>query len=347
MNQHFKDLLDSIDVKATVDINSKLLIIDGTNSFIRVFANVPSINDNGEHIGAVIGFLRSIGSLIRMVRPTRCIVVFDGIGGSVRRRKIYPEYKANRKNKMKLNRHSEFSDLIDEGESIKVQFVKLLEYLNVLPITVITIDNIEADDTIAYLCELFGDTSKITISSTDKDYIQLVTENINIWNPIKKKYIRIADILPIFGIDHSNYLLYRLLTGDTSDHIPGIKGIGLKTIIKSIPEIAVNNLSINDLLQYCEDKINSGSSAKIYQSIINSKDQIFLNQKLMSLKPIDISANSKLRIQEMVSNDNVGAVNTKQFLKLYTRDFLNSFMKNPIDWLQDTFNSLKYARKTS
>jgi len=63
---------------------------------------VPSINDNGEHIGAVIGFLRSIGSLIRMVRPTRCIVVFDGIGGSVRRRKIYPEYKANRKNKMKL-----------------------------------------------------------------------------------------------------------------------------------------------------------------------------------------------------------------------------------------------------
>lgn len=347
MNQHFKDLLDSIDVKATIDINSKLLIIDGTNSFIRVFANVPSINDNGEHIGAVIGFLRSIGSLIRMVRPTRCIVVFDGIGGSVRRRKIYPEYKANRKNKMKLNRHSEFSDLIDEGESIKVQFVKLLEYLNVLPITVITIDNIEADDTIAYLCELFGDTSKITISSPDKDYIQLVTENINIWNPIKKKYIRITDILPIFGIDHSNYLLYRLLTGDTSDHIPGIKGIGLKTIIKSIPEIAINNLSINDLLQYCEDKINSGSSAKIYQSIINSKDQIFLNQKLMSLKPIDISANSKLRIQEMVSNDNVGAVNTKQFLKLYTRDFLNSFMKNPIDWLQDTFNSLKYARKTS
>lgn len=347
MNQHFKDLLDSIDVKTTVDINSKLLIIDGTNSFIRVFANVPSINDNGEHIGAVIGFLRSIGSLIRMVRPTRCIVVFDGIGGSVRRRKIYPEYKANRKNKMKLNRHSEFADLIDEGESIKVQFVKLLEYLDVLPITVITVDNIEADDTIAYLCELFGDTSKITISSTDKDYIQLVTENINIWNPIKKKYIRVVDILPTFGVEYSNYLLYRLLTGDTSDHIPGIKGIGLKTIIKSIPEIATDSLSINDLMQYCEDKINSGSSAKIYQSIINNKDQIFLNQKLMSLKPIDISANSKLRIQEMVSNDNVGTINTKQFLKLYTRDFLNSFMKNPIDWLQDTFNSLKYARKTS
>jgi DNA polymerase-1 len=345
MNQHFKDLFDSIDTKSIVGINSKLLIIDGTNSFIRVFANVPSINDNGEHIGAVIGFLQSVGALIRIIRPTRCIVVFDGAGGSVRRRKIYSGYKENRKSKVKLNRYSEFADLVDERESIKVQYIKLLEYLDTLPITVITIDNIEADDTIAYLCELFGNTSKITISSTDKDYIQLVTNNITVWNPIKKKYIRTTDIVPMFGVECSNYLLYRLLTGDTSDHIPGIKGIGLKTIIKNIPEIVNRNFSIDDLLQYCEDKVNSGAASKMYQTIINNRDQIFLNQKLMSLKPVDISANSKIKIQEIVANSNT-FINTKQFLKLYTRDFLNSFMKNPIDWLQNTFNSLKYARKT-
>ena len=83
--------------------NDKVLIIDGLNTFIRVFSVIPTTNDDGIHVGGIVGFLRSIGYTINMFRPTRVIIVFDGKGGSTRRRKIYPEYKQNRKTKKTHN----------------------------------------------------------------------------------------------------------------------------------------------------------------------------------------------------------------------------------------------------
>ena len=70
--------------------NSHLLVIDGLNTFIRVFSAVPALNDDGMHIGGVTGFLRSIAAVIRKHKPTRCVIVFDGKGGSVRRKRMYP-----------------------------------------------------------------------------------------------------------------------------------------------------------------------------------------------------------------------------------------------------------------
>ena len=81
--------------------NDKVLIIDGLNTFIRVFSVIATTNDDGIHVGGIVGFLRSIGYTINMFRPTRVIIVFDGKGGSNRRRKILPEYKQNRKRSIK------------------------------------------------------------------------------------------------------------------------------------------------------------------------------------------------------------------------------------------------------
>jgi len=83
--------------------NENVLIIDGLNTFIRVFSVIPTTNDDGTHIGGIVGFLKSIGYTINMFRPTRCIIVFDGKGGSSRRRKLYPEYKAKRKTNIRFN----------------------------------------------------------------------------------------------------------------------------------------------------------------------------------------------------------------------------------------------------
>ena len=74
-------------------INSDALLVDGMNTFMRVWSMYPTTNDNGDHIGGYTGFLKSIGHAIRLRKPTRCIVVFDGKGGSARRRKIFPDYK--------------------------------------------------------------------------------------------------------------------------------------------------------------------------------------------------------------------------------------------------------------
>ena len=89
--------------------DSHLMIIDGLNTFIRVFSAVPALNDDGDHIGGVTGFLRSIAANIRQHKPTRCVIVFDGKGGSRRRKDLYPEYKANRANKTAFNRYQEFA----------------------------------------------------------------------------------------------------------------------------------------------------------------------------------------------------------------------------------------------
>ena len=85
--------------------NSRVLFVDGLNTFIRSWSVVPTMNTHGDHVGGVTGFLRSVGYAVREINPTRVIVVFDGRDGAKRRRKIYSEYKAQRaKNKLRVNR---------------------------------------------------------------------------------------------------------------------------------------------------------------------------------------------------------------------------------------------------
>ena len=117
--------------------NDKVLIIDGLNTFIRVFSVIPATNEDGIHIGGIVGFLRSIGYTINMIRPTRVIIVFDGKGGSTRRRKIYPEYKQNRKTKYRVNRSNSFDSQADEKQNMIMQIQRVVEYLDTLPLTVL------------------------------------------------------------------------------------------------------------------------------------------------------------------------------------------------------------------
>ena len=126
--------------------NDKILVIDGLNTFIRVFSVIPTLNDDGIHIGGIVGFLKSVGYAIKMLRPTRCIIVFDGKGGSTRRRKVYSEYKNRRKTKIRLNRANEYSSVEDEHQSMLLQLQRGVEYLENLPLTLLSIDNIEADE---------------------------------------------------------------------------------------------------------------------------------------------------------------------------------------------------------
>ena len=167
--------------------NENVLIIDGLNTFIRVFSVIPTTNDDGTHIGGIVGFLKSIGYTINMFRPTRCIIVFDGKGGSSRRRKLYPEYKAKRKTNIRLNRAYGFDNIEHERENMIRQIRRTIDYLEYLPITLLSIDNVEADDIIAYASKQVLTDSKVTIMSSDKDFLQLVDDRISVWSPTKKK----------------------------------------------------------------------------------------------------------------------------------------------------------------
>jgi len=333
----------------TNDRDSNVLIIDGLNTFIRLFAVVPQLNEDGMHVGGTMGFLRSIGSNIRQFGPTRCIVVFDGKGGSYRRRKVYPDYKANRKVKRSLNRHDEFKGLVDEQQSMRNQLMRILEYLDCLPVTFLSIDNIEADDTIAYITKQYysDKDNRVTIVSSDRDFIQLVDPKINIWSPVKKKLYTPHKIVEEFGLHPKNYLLYRVLTGDKSDNIPGVKGVGLKTLKKRFPFINNANTEIEDLIEYSQKQINEKSKVKLYKTLVENEDILLRNDQLMQLTEVDISSSAKLKIQGILDAP-ITSLDKRTFKHMFLQDKLYSIVKDVDSWLFKTFTKLNtYAKKTS
>jgi len=251
--------------------NDSVLLIDGLNTFIRVFSAIPTTNEDGVHIGGIVGFLRSIGYTINMVRPTRTIIVFDGKGGSNRRRKIFPEYKAGRKMSVRLNRHLDVSLTREQEHKMMIrQLNRLIEYLECLPLTIITQDNIEADDVIGYCSKHLFKDNKSTIMSTDKDFLQLIDKNIRVYSPTKKLMYDEERVLDEYGIASTNFLLYRILDGDKSDGIPGIKGADLDEL----------NISGSSKL-----KIQDHVKFPIQRLVKHKFQRMFLEDKLYTALP--------------------------------------------------------------
>ena len=269
---------------APSSVNDHLMVFDGLNTFIRSFGATPAYNEDGDHIGGITGFLYSVGKTIRDFKPTRCIIVFDGRGGSARRKRIYGDYKANRANKTKLRRHDHHeSTLEQEQESMRHQFSRLISYLDNLPVTFISMDGIEADDTIAYIAQMYEmECKKITIVSTDRDFYQLVDNRIQVWSPIKKKMYNVDTVQEEFGVHPANMVIYRSFTGDASDNIPGVNGIGPKTILKLIPELA--NEAPYTTQQLFDKSTASIKESKSYQKILDNSRIIEQNYQLMNLK---------------------------------------------------------------
>ena len=341
----FKELQKDKDASPK-DANDHIMVFDGLNTFIRSFGATPAYNEDGDHIGGITGFLYSVGKTVRDFKPSRCVIAFDGRGGNAKRRKIYKGYKANRANKTKLRRfdHHETS-IVDEQESMRKQFSRLVSYLDNLPVTFLAIDGIEADDTIAYIAQMYNDTcKKITIVSTDRDFYQLVDDRIQVWSPIKKKMYDTQAIIDEFGVHPNNMVLYRSFTGDKSDNIPGVKGIGPKTILKLIPELVhEKQVTLDELF----DKSNRLlTETKQYQRILDHQDIIEKNWQLMNIKLLDISANVSSKIRGIMSEP-ISGLNRAEFQKLFYEDKMWAIMKNLPDWLTKTWLSLDaYAKQT-
>ena len=325
--------------------NDSVLLIDGLNTFIRVFTAIPTTNEDGIHIGGIVGFLRSIGYTINMVRPTRTIIVFDGKGGSNRRRKIFPEYKAGRKMSVRLNRHLDVSLTREQEHKMMIrQLNRLIEYLECLPLTIITQDNIEADDVIGYCSKHLFKDNKSTIMSTDKDFLQLIDKNIRVYSPTKKLMYDEERVLDEYGIASTNFLLYRILDGDKSDGIPGIKGAGLKTLLKMFPWLgSPHKFTLEDLLKSAEPKMKQ---FKLCENIINQRETLFLNKKLMDLDELNISGSSKLKIQDHVKFPIQRLVKHK-FQRMFLEDKLYTALPNLDSWLHSTFNRLNQMAEKS
>jgi len=330
----FLDQLKDEDPKTVTHLNDRVLVIDGLNTFIRAFAVNPAINDDGLHIGGMIGFLRSIRYTCDILKPSRCIIVFDGKDGSKRRSKIYPDYKATRKVKKRLNRNVDWGTApADEEESMKQQMGRLIEYLEQLPLTLVCIDGIEADDTIAYISQQLLTDSDIFIMSTDKDFLQLVDDRVKVWSPTKKKLYTKNEVFDEFGIPSRNILTYRILDGDKSDNITGIRGCGIKSIIKYIQPITEDkDFSVIDLLDYAEN--SSDKKIKLLDTIQNSRNLVKRNYLLMQLQKVDIPNHTKMKIQGAVNGD-VPQLIKYRFQTMFLKDKLSTQIKNLDTWIME------------
>tara|TARA_E500000331_G_scaffold295746_1_gene294107 strand:+ start:119 stop:1183 length:1065 start_codon:yes stop_codon:yes gene_type:complete len=319
--------------KAVNHLNDRVLIVDGLNTFIRSFAVNPSLNDDGLHIGGLVGFLKSIRYSSDVLKPSRVIIVFDGKGGSNRRRKLYPEYKANRKVKSKLNRNVDWGTApADEQQSMKQQMGRLIQYLEQLPLTIVSVDGIEADDSMAYISQQLLPKSDCILMSTDKDFLQLVDDRVKVWSPTKKKLYNKQAIFEEYGIHSHNILTYRILDGDKSDNIAGIKGAGIKTLKKFCPQFSSEEkFTAKDLLEFVN---NSDSKIKLLENIKNSSKLIKRNYLLMQLNNVDIPNHTKMKIQGAVNGDIPQLIKYK-FQTMFLQDKLSAQIRNFDNWVME------------
>jgi len=336
LNDKFISFLDQTkneEHKSVTRLNDRVLIIDGLNTFIRNFSVVPSLNDDGRHVGGLVGFLRSVRYTCDILKPSRCIIVFDGKGGSKKRQKLYPEYKATRKVKKRLNRNVDWGTAPqDEDQSMRQQMGRLVEYLEQLPLTLISVDNIEADDVMAYISQQILTESDIFLMSTDKDFLQLVDDRVKVWSPTKKKLYNKREVEEEYGIPSRNILTYRILDGDKSDNINGVQGAGLKSIIKYIEPITEDkDFNVMDLIEYAE---NSDKKIKLLENIKNSSNILKRNYLLMQLNKVDIPGHIKLKIQGAVDRE-VPQLIKHRFQVMFLQDKLSNHIKNFDSWITE------------
>lgn len=269
----------------------KVLLVDGLNIFIRNFCVVPTTDRDGNSIGGLTGFLKSIKSVMNDFHPDLVVVVWDGEGGSRRRRGIFSEYKAGRK--VRLNR---FDDLETQDESFKnfpVQVARLRKILDYLGVVQIQTPDIEADDAIAFLCQnMFSEDAKLIFTS-DRDMIQLVNEKTIVFSPTKKVFWSTKEVTEKVGVLPENYIFVKAMMGDGSDNIPGIGGIGEKTAVKLFPFLAERPTSPREIREFAEANASSGSK---YQSMLDSWERFAENMKLMQLQSPVISPTSARNI---------------------------------------------------
>lgn len=328
---NYLDILNKIEQKPDRKLNDHVLIVDSMNTFIRSFAMLQSMNPQGHHTGGLVGFLRSLGFLMRTIDPTRIICVFDGQASSSSRKNINSDYKANR-NIKRITNWELFDDKEDEYASMTMQMHRLVEYLQCLPITLISIDKVEADDTISYLAQKFGaNNKKVTIVSSDKDFLQIVDENIEVYSPIKKKTYRKKEVQEELGMIPENYLIMKALLGDNSDNLTGIKGLGPKTLIKEFSGLVNDPLfELSDIHKICNEKLQT---KKIFAQILYDWEKVKTNYELMNLLEPRLGDYEIVHILDKIKEP-TPSLQAVTFLSMLEADQIEALNKNVEGWIE-------------
>lgn len=278
------------------DDERTILIIDAMNLFVRSYSAYPTMSAHGYQMGGCIGFLKTLRKLANEMSPKAIYVAWEG-GGSQKRRALYSEYKMNRKPE-KLNRFYG-EDIPDSDDNKKHQIMALLQMLKYVPVCQLYVSDCEGDDVIAYLVRgpLKGK-NKVIVSS-DKDMYQLLDDSTRIYSPHKKGYVLLDDVIQEFGVKPNNFAYAKALCGDKSDNIPGVKGLGFKTVAKILPILFTEeDLVLDDIFKYCQSHIEESKSIR---KIIEEEQLVRRNWKLVYLDGGMLSHHQSSKIDSLIS----------------------------------------------
>ena len=278
----------------------RVLIIDALNAYLRAYIVNPSLSLNGQPIGGIKGFFMILQKLVRESSPDEVMVIWDGPDGSRKRKTMDKNYKSGRK-PIKLNRA--FHNLTDDEElKNKIwQQTRLIEYLNEMPIVQAMIPQVEADDIIAYVSRLpYYDGWQKLIVSNDKDFMQVCDEETILLRPVKGEYLNTRRIIEQTGVHPTNMALARAIIGDSSDNLPGIRGVGFGTVKKRLSFLSEEKTyNVDDIIEHCE---SVESDLKFYSNIVEGKELIEHNYKMMQLYSPQMSIQSKIHVKESIEN---------------------------------------------
>ena len=313
---------------------------------MRCWCANPAMDENGNHTGGIVGFLKSIGYGIKLLAPTRVIIIFDGVGGSFKRRQLFPQYKENRKGHIRLNRtYEDIGEASTEEEQCRRQYIRLVQYLKVLPINLLSIDHVEADDVLAYLSvEYFNKSEKIYIMSSDKDFLQLCTGNICVYSPTKKRIYGTAEVLDEYKIHPNNFVLFRAMDGDDSDNVGGIEGAGPKTIVKHFPWL--NEEKIHTVDELISHAVNLRNKYVVCDRIAEGKTLLERNVALMQLRETALTTVAQLHCNECLDTSKIPKMDRGAFLTMIRDDVMQNNLPNHVSWLNEVFDPLDTVVRT-
>ena len=245
-------------------------LIDGSGYIFRAYYALPPLSrkSDGLPTGAVSGFCSMLFKLLEDSRsddsvhkPTHFAVIFDSAKKNFRN-DIYAEYKANRS---------------ETPEDLAPQFEYIRKAVKAFSLPSIELINYEADDLIAtYAKQIVDAGAKVTVISSDKDLMQLVSEKIRLYDPMKNKVLGENEVFEKFGVKPNQVIDVQSLAGDSSDNIPGVPGIGVKTAAELI-----NKYKTLDVLL---KNINEIPQNKRRETLLLNKDKAILSKKLVTLK---------------------------------------------------------------
>ena len=254
-------------------------LIDGSGYIFRAYYALPPLSrkSDGMPTGAVNGFCNMLFKLLEdskskenLQKPTHFAVIFDSARKNFRN-EIYKDYKANRSDAP--------DDLIPQFDFIR----KSVLAFNLPSVELI---NYEADDLIAtYVEQILKIGAKVTIVSSDKDLMQLFNKNVRIYDPMKNKFLVEEDVIKKFGVKSDKVIDVQSLAGDTSDNVPGVPGIGVKTAAELINKYG----NLEKLLS----KAHEIKQNKRRETILENKDKALISKKLVTLKK-DVPVKIKL-----------------------------------------------------